>query len=291
MIDFSYTVWILLIPLIMFVVVGLFGNRFKPLVSGIAGTAGLFVMWILSLITAYKYFFVLEKAADGTFQKFLAFNMRWLNLTDTLHIDMGVLLDPISIMMLIVITSVSFMVHVYSIGYMDGEKGFMRFFSMLSLFSFSMLGLVVATNIFQMYIFWELVGVSSYLLIGFYYTRDSAVSASKKAFIVTRFADLGFLIGILMLSFATGTFDFLTLTGANSPAFSSGTGIMFLGLIKGGFSCSSHLRISPKYLILELLVGRAIIPEVIFCTKVPYASNMPVQKSRICNSPQIAGSG
>ena len=78
----------------------------------------------------------------------------------------------------------------------------------LSLFTFSMLGLVVATNIFQMYIFWELVGVSSYLLIGFYYERPSAVAASKKAFIVTRFADLGFLIGILMLSFYTGTFDF-----------------------------------------------------------------------------------
>jgi len=230
MIDFTYTVWILLIPLVMFVVLGLFGNRFKPIVSGIAGTTGLFVMWILSLITAYKYFFVLERAADGTFPKLLAFNMRWLNLTDKLHIDMGVLLDPISVMMLIVITSVSFMAHLYSIGYLDGVKGFMRFFAKLSLFSFSMLGLVVATNIFQMYIFWELVGVSSYLLIGFYYTRDSAVAAGKKAFIVTRFADLGFLIGILMLSYATGTFDFITLTGPNSPAFTSGSGIMFMGL-------------------------------------------------------------
>jgi len=81
-----------------------------------------------------------------------------------------------------------------------------------------------------MYIFWELVGVSSYLLIGFYYTKDTAVAASKKAFIVTRFADLGFLIGILMLSYATGTFDFLTLTGANSPAFTAGTGVAFMGL-------------------------------------------------------------
>ncbi len=167
MIDFSYTLWILLIPLILFVIVGLFGNRLKPIVSGIAGTAGLFVIWVLSLVTAYKYFFVLEKAADGSFQQLLAVNIRWLNLTDKLHIDMGVLLDPISVMMLIVITTVSFMVHLYSIGYMHGEKGFQRFFSMLSLFSFSMLGLVVATNIFQMYIFWELVGVSSYLLIGF----------------------------------------------------------------------------------------------------------------------------
>jgi len=230
MIDFSYTIWILLIPLILFVVVGLFGNRFKPIVSGVVGTTGLFVIWILSLITAYKYFFILEKAGDGAFQKLLAANYRWLNLTDKLHIDLGVLLDPISVMMLIVITTVSFMVHLYSIGYMHGEKGFERFFAKLSLFSFSMLGLVVATNIFQMYIFWELVGVSSYLLIGFYYTRDTAVAASKKAFIVTRFADLGFLIGILMLSYATGTFDFITLTSANSPAFTSGQGIWFLGL-------------------------------------------------------------
>jgi len=230
MINFSYTVWILLIPLLIFVLTGLFGNRVKPLVSGIIGTGGLFVIWVLSLFTAYNYFFLLEKAADGTFQTLLAFQVRWLNLTGRLHIDLGVLLDPISVMMLVVITTVSLMVHLYSIGYMHGEKGFQRFFSLLSLFSFSMLGLVVATNIFQMYIFWELVGVSSYLLIGFYYTRDTAVAASKKAFIVTRFADLGFLIGILMLSYATGTFDFITLTGPNSPAFASGQGIWFLGL-------------------------------------------------------------
>jgi NADH-quinone oxidoreductase subunit L len=229
MIDFSYTVWILLIPLFMFLLTGLFGNRFKPMVSGIAGTAGLGVIWLLSIFTAWKYFFVLEKV-DGAYAKLLAVNTVWLRLTDTLHIDMGVLLDPISVMMLIVITTVSFMVHIYSLGYMQGEKGFQRFFATLSLFSFAMLGLVVATNIFQMYIFWELVGVSSYLLIGFYYTKDSAVAASKKAFIVTRFADLGFLIGILILSVTTKTFDFITLTSPDSPAFSTGQGVWFLGM-------------------------------------------------------------
>ena len=103
--------------------------------------------------------------------------------------------------MLVVITTVSLMVHIYSIGYMKGDPGFYRFFSFLSLFSFSMLGLVLATNIFQMYIFWELVGVSSFLLIGYYYEKPSAVDASKKAFIVTRFADLGFLLGILILGY------------------------------------------------------------------------------------------
>jgi NADH-quinone oxidoreductase subunit L len=93
-----------------------------------------------------------------------------------------------------------------------------------------MLGLVVAPNIFQMYIFWELVGVSSYLLIGFYYEKPSAVAASKKAFIVTRFADLGFLIGILLLSFHTKTFDFITLTDPSGPAIAQAGGASFLGL-------------------------------------------------------------
>jgi NADH-quinone oxidoreductase subunit L len=124
---------------------------------------------------------------------------------------MGILLDPISVMMLVVVTFVSLMVHIYSLGYMKGEERFSTYYSFLSLFTFSMLGLVVSCNLFQIYIFWELVGVSSFLLIGYYYNKPSAVAACKKAFIVTRFADLGFLIGILILSFSSGTLDFNTL--------------------------------------------------------------------------------
>lgn len=229
MINFAYTVWIPIIPFLIFILLGLAGHKLKPRLSGLIGTAGLAVVTILSYITAWLYFFSGEKINDS-FQKILPFNTTWLQLTDNLHIDLGVLLDPISVMMLIVISTVSFMAHIYSIGYMKGEKGFERFFAFLSLFTFSMLGLVVATNIFQMYIFWELVGVSSYLLIGFYYTKPSAVSAGKKAFIVTRFADLGFLIGILILSFNTKTFDFLTLTDPSGPAIAKGTGITFMGL-------------------------------------------------------------
>src|SRR5689334_2338612 len=114
-------------------------------------------------------------------------------------------------MMLFVVTFVSLMVHVYSLAYMRGEERYPTYYAFLSLFTFSMLGLVLSSNIFQIYIFWELVGVSSYLLIGYYFDRPSAVAASKKAFIVTRFADLGFLIGILILSFYAGTLDFNTL--------------------------------------------------------------------------------
>jgi len=227
--DFSFSILVVLIPFFMFLLLGLFGNKLKARASGILGTLGLLVSTVLSYFIAYEYFFRVGKV-DGVYQKIIAFNQLWLNFTDKLHVDMGVLLDPISVMMLVVITTVSLMVHIYSLGYMKGEKGFERFYAFLSLFSFSMLGLVVATNIFQMYIFWELVGVSSYLLIGFYYQKPSAVAASKKAFIVTRFADLGFLVGILLLSFNTGTFDFIKLTDINGPAIAQGSSIAFLGL-------------------------------------------------------------
>jgi NADH-quinone oxidoreductase subunit L len=229
MINFNYTIWIPVLPFLMFLLLGLAGHKLKPKLSGLLGTCGLGIITALSYITAWKYFFTSEKV-DETYQKITAFNTVWLQFTDKLHIDMGILLDPISVMMLVVITTVSLMVHIYSLGYMKGEKGFERFFAFLSLFSFSMLGLVLATNIFQMYIFWELVGVSSFLLIGFYYQKPSAVRASKKAFIVTRFADLGFLIGILILSFNTKTFDFITLTDPAGTAIAQGGGIAFLGL-------------------------------------------------------------
>ena len=225
----SYTLIIVVLPILMFLVLGLGGNKMKPVVAGVLGTVSLSVMTLVSYFTAYQYFFQIGKV-DGVYQTITAFNFEWLKLTDKLHIDLGIMLDPISVMMLVVITTVSLMVHIYSLGYMKGEKGFQRYYALLSLFSFSMLGLVVATNIFQMYIFWELVGVSSYSLIGFYYTKPSAVSASKKAFIVTRFADMFFLIGILVLSYFTGTFDFQSLIGQAGPAMVQPIGLSFMGI-------------------------------------------------------------
>jgi len=226
--DYSYTLLILLVPFALFILIGLFGHKFKPIVSGIVGTSGLGLGFILSLLTAWNYFF--SHGHGEGYKAIIAYNQTWLRFTDALQVKLGILLDPISVMMLVVITTVSFMVHIYSIGYMKDERGYHRFFSFLSLFSFSMLGLVVATNIFQMYIFWELVGVSSFLLIGFYYQKPSAVAASKKAFIVTRFADLGFLIGILILSYTTKTLDFLTLTDPNGPAITHAGGATFMGM-------------------------------------------------------------
>ena len=223
---------ILALPLCMFLFLGLAGNKMSHKMAGILGTLGMGVTLILAYSTAFTYFFSgnpdFIDAAGNRLQSVI-FDFTWLEFTENLVIKLGFLLDPISAMMLVVITTISFMVHLYSLGYMHGEKGFQRYYAFLSLFSFSMLGLVVATNIFQMYIFWELVGASSYLLIGFYYTKPSAVSASKKAFIVTRFADLGFLIGILILSFFTETFNFIDMTSAPENVLASTGGATFMG--------------------------------------------------------------
>lgn len=203
----EYTILILALPILSFLILALTGMYMKHRIAGLIGTLSLAGVTVLSYLTAINYF-TAPRTAEGVFPTLTPWNIQWLPFTESLHIDMGILLDPISVMMLVVISTVSLMVHIYSFGYMKGEKGFQRYYAFLSLFTFSMLGLVLATNIFQMYVFWELVGVSSYLLIGFYYAKPEAIAASKKAFIVTRFADLGFLIGILIYGYYMQTFTF-----------------------------------------------------------------------------------
>ncbi len=205
-----YIALIPLLPLITFAIISLVGNRYFPKFTGILGTTSLAISATISLFTAWQYFFV-EGSVNGVYQQIISFKYTWLEFSPNVSIDMGALLDPISVMMIVVVTFVSLMVHIYSLGYMKGEERFSTYYAFLSLFTFSMLGLVLSSNIFQIYIFWELVGVSSYLLIGFYFDKPSAVAASKKAFIVTRFADLGFLVGILLLAFHAETLDFQTL--------------------------------------------------------------------------------
>lgn len=229
----TYIALIPLLPLAAFVLLGIFGRKYFKNSSGIIGTVLLLLSTALALYTAYGYFFDYGKV-NGVYQKIVLLQINWLEFSPGLSIDMGILLDPISVMMLVVVTFISLMVHIYSLAYMKGEERFPTYYAFLGLFTFSMLGLVISSNIFQMYIFWELVGVSSFLLIGYYYDRPSAVAACKKAFIVTRFADLGFLIGILILSFYAGTLDFNTLiqrlTSADAPEFQTAIAASFLGV-------------------------------------------------------------
>jgi NADH-quinone oxidoreductase subunit L len=132
---------------------------------------------------------------------------QWLELTG-FHLEIGILIDPLTAIMLMVVCIVSSLVHIYSLGYMRGEERFSRYFSFLSLFSFSMLGLVIANNFFMIFIFWELVGLTSYALIGFFYPKPAAAAAGMKAFITTRTGDLGFIIGLLLLVSYAGTLNY-----------------------------------------------------------------------------------
>ncbi len=220
-----------ILPIISFLLIGLIGRKYFSNYCGLIGTLSLLISFLLSATVAYQYFFE-EGKINGIYEKIIVLKYAWLQFTPNISIDMGIVLDSISVLMIVVVTFISLMVHIYSLGYMKGEKRIATYYSFLSLFTFSMLGLVLSSNIFQMYIFWELVGVSSFLLIGFYYNKPSAVAASKKAFIVTRFADFGFLIGILILSYSLETLDFQTLIdrATNSDILSGLTTISFIGI-------------------------------------------------------------
>lgn len=231
--DNLYIILIPILPLIGFLLLGMFGKKLFGQSAGTVGTLLIAISTLLSSYVAYGYFFSWGKAGD-VYKAITPLKLSWLEFSPGLSIDMGVMLDPVSVMMLVVVTFISLMVHIYSLAYMKGEERYGTFFAFLGLFTFSMLGLVMSSNLFQIYIFWELVGVSSFLLIGFYYSKPSAVAAAKKAFIVTRFADLGFLIGILVISYYTQTLDFQTLiarlTEPGSTALQSATSAGFLGM-------------------------------------------------------------
>lgn len=231
--DFGYVIWILILPLVAFVLLGLLGRKYFNRSGGIIATALMTCSASLSLYATYQYFFVLD-LQNGARPVIEVFKFSWLTFSPGVSIDMGLLIDPISVMMLVVVTFISLMVHIFSLGYMKGEERFATYYAFLGLFTFSMLGLVVSSNLFQMYMFWELVGVSSYLLISFYFQKPAAVAASKKAFVVTRFADLGFLIGILIIGFYGQSLDFNTiiqkLTDTQSPEYLAATSASFIGL-------------------------------------------------------------
>ncbi len=211
-----------LLPFFSFWLIGLAGRSLFPKYGSYSGTLVILVSFILSAFVAWQYFTIGSGGMTGAVHpQIIVFNYTWLKFSPSLSINMGIMLDSISVMMIVIVTFISLMVHIFSLGYMKGERNISNYYCFLSLFTFSMLGLVLSTNIFQIYIFWELVGISSFLLIGFYYEKPAAVAASKKAFIITRFADLGFLIGILILSYYTKTLDFQTLIrNASTPALS-----------------------------------------------------------------------
>jgi len=187
---------VLLIPMLSFLVLSFFGKKL-PRGGDWLATFLLFLNLIFSGIILYTF------SALGKYE----LNVEWINLGQT-HIFAGFQIDSLTALMLVVVNTISSFVHLFSVKYMEGDTKYSRYFAWLGLFTFSMLGLVLVNSILLMYVFWELVGISSYLLIGFWYEKKAPQEAAKKAFIVNRVGDAGFLLGILVIFLTIGSFTF-----------------------------------------------------------------------------------
>ncbi len=209
-------IWLIfLLPLFSFLIVSLFLRPFfnhKPQLGGYVAIAAIFSSFLLSV-------WVLMGVLAAPGHALPVPDINWVVIEGGVTIHLGLLVDSLTAVMLIVVTLVSMMVQIYSQGYMRGDPGYHRYFAFMSLFTASMLGLVLADNLVFMFVFWEMVGLCSYLLIGFWFHKPAARNAATKAFVVTRLGDFGFLAAILVLFFNTGTFDIaelhsLAITGA-----------------------------------------------------------------------------
>src|SRR5437879_2798241 len=190
--------WIVLfLPFAAAGIITLFTQQDRKLSAGLSIGAVL-AGFVLSVI------FVASRGWDAPASESFA---TWLKIGE-LQVDFGLRFDPLSLLMMLIVTGVAGAIHVYSWGYMADDRGFSRYFACLSLFTFSMLGIVLANNFLELFIFWELVGVSSYLLISFWFEKPSAADAGKKAFITNRLGDFGFVLGILLVWTTLGSLNF-----------------------------------------------------------------------------------
>lgn len=216
--NILHTAWIIpLLPFLSFALIGLIFHHWPKFSSAISilAIAGSFV---LSVMVARSVF----STAAGTVYEAAA---RWLSMPG-LKVDMGILIDPLTAVMLLVVTTVALLVQIYSLGYMHGDPGFASYYAYQSIFAGSMLGLVISNNFGQIFVFWELVGICSYLLIGFWFGRNSAKNAAIKAFVTNRVGDFGFLLGILFLQIIFGTLNFNELAPQVAGYANTGTLIL-----------------------------------------------------------------
>lgn len=223
----NLTALILILPIFGFTFLIFFGKRLGR-VSGWIGTTILGIDLLLSIAVAYSKIVTFESV------NLIQLKFTWFEVAQNGAFRIGYGVDNLAAMMLIVVTLISFLVHLFSTEYMREDKLFSRYFAYLGLFSFSMLGIVIANNFLCMYIFWELVGISSYLLIGFWFEKDSAANAGKKAFIVNRIGDLGFFVGILIVFTTYGTFfydDVFSAIGLGKMPFDNGTMLTVAGIL------------------------------------------------------------
>ncbi len=234
--DFAF--WLIfLLPIFSFIIISVF---IRPFVRPESKVAGYITITALIGSLALSIWALTEVLAAP--HHVLEMNpIEWL-VVGNLTINIGMMMDSLTAVMLIVVTVVSLMVQIYSQGYMKGDPGYHRYYAFMSLFTASMLGLVLADNLLQMFVFWEMVGLCSYLLIGFWFHRPAAANAAKKAFIVTRIGDFGFLAAILVLFFNTGTFDIGELHGLAVAGTLAGATLTWaaIGIFSGAMGKSAQ---------------------------------------------------
>ncbi|MBW4551057.1 MAG: NAD(P)H-quinone oxidoreductase subunit 5 [Aphanocapsa sp. GSE-SYN-MK-11-07L] len=229
---YQYAWLIPVLPLATAMVIGLGLISFNQVTNQLRRANAIFVIAGLAAAMAYSLA-ILWSQYHGHAPYLQTFE--WAS-AGTFHLTMGFTIDHLSALMLTIVTTVALLVMIYTDGYMAHDPGYVRFYAYLSLFSSSMLGLVVSINLVQIYVFWELVGMCSYLLVGFWFDRKSAADAAQKAFVTNRVGDFGLLLGILGLFWATGSFDFQTIGDrlqqlVSSGALSSGVAILLAILV------------------------------------------------------------
>jgi NADH-quinone oxidoreductase subunit L len=261
--NYAILPWLILfLPLLATAVITLFTLRYRT-ISALLSIGAIVAGFVLTIvfITANSW---MPAPSELT--------TNWLTIGN-LHIDFGLKLDALSLMMMLIVTGVGGAIHIYSFGYMREDPGFSRFFACLSLFTFSMLGIVLANNFVQLFIFWELVGVSSYLLIGFWFEKPSAADAAKKAFITNRLGDFGFLLGILIIWALLGSLNFSVLQDDMNQvhSFSRMTPIM------RGDSGLPHISATdPIYILASNQTLFAVAGLLIFCGAMGKSAQFPL---------------
>ncbi|MFC2002599.1 NADH-quinone oxidoreductase subunit L [Chloroflexota bacterium] len=236
--PYQFAWLIFLLPLFSFIIIAF---SIRPFVNRESRVAGYICITAISGSLALSIWALMAVMA-APHHELLIPDISWMVIEDGVTIHLGLIMDSLTAVMLIVVTVVSLMVQIYSQGYMQGDPGYHRYYAWMSLFTASMIGLVLADNLLFMFVFWEMVGLCSYLLIGFWFHRTSAADAAKKAFIVTRLGDFGFLAGILALYYNTGTFDIAELHGLAISGALAGTVLTWaaIGIFSGAVGKSAQ---------------------------------------------------
>src|SRR5262245_64832625 len=233
--NFLDLIWLIpLFPAAGFVINGLVGKRMSKTVVGVIACGLVFISFIFSAGAVYQLLQLDSAHRSHTVRVYEWFNAGPAHTSEgplaNFRVDWGFLLDPLSSIMILVVTGIGFLIHIYSTGYMHDEDGYYRFFAYLNLFMFSMLTLVLGNNYVMMFVGWEGVGLCSYLLIGYYFLKRSAGDAAKKAFIVNRVGDWGFSIGIFMVFMTVGSLQFTEVVERVREG--AAAGVFYAGVIR-----------------------------------------------------------